>query len=143
MCKGRNIPRSLSVLFGCALAASIWSSATSSSGQTQDKTASERGQTNAPTGIYATDAPVRLRLRLDTNGVYEVRDELGKQQGTWQWDGKKREFWLKPSTGKFSFELRRLRVDRYDPNCLQWIPVPAVDIGGGAVDYVRFIRQKD
>jgi hypothetical protein len=49
--------------------------------------------------------------------------------------------------GRFPFGLRRLRVDRDDPNCLQWIPVLSGSGSGagwaGTIDYVRFIRQKD
>jgi hypothetical protein len=85
---------------------------------------------------------VRLTLHLGTNGTYEVRAESQKQQGTWTWDSKHREFRLRPTPGKFPFDLRRLRVDRDDPDCLQWIPVPPVTGGAGAIDYVRFKRQK-
>jgi len=67
----------------------------------------------------------------------------GTQHGTWGWESKRREFRLKPVRGKFPFDLRRLRVDRDNPQCLQWIPVPPPGAQAGAIDYVRFIRQKD
>jgi hypothetical protein len=82
-------------------------------------------------------------LDLATNGTYEVQTEMHRQEGTWKWDSKRREFRLKPTPGRFPFDMRRLRVDRGDPACLQWIPVPAVGGSAGAIDYVRFIRQKD
>jgi hypothetical protein len=142
---GCYMSAAFSVIFGCALAVSIWSSAISCAGQTQGTPPSERTQTNAPTGTYATGAPLRLTLHLGANGTYEVQAELHRQQGTWEWDGKQREFRLKPTPGNFPFDLRRLRVDRVDPACLQWIPVSAGSgIGlAGAIDYVRFIRRKD
>ena len=86
---------------------------------------------------------MRLTLHLGTNGSYEVQCDRGTQRGTWAWDRKQREFRLKPTAGKFPFDLRRLRADRDDPDCLQWIPVSPVKGGGGAIDYVRFNRQKD
>ena len=135
--------RAFSFILGCALAVIFWSSAISCAGQTQGATPPEPSQTNAPTGTYATGAPVRLALHLGTNGTYEVQADLHRQQGTWKWDSKQREFRLKPTPGKFPFDLRRLRVDRDDPHCLQWIPVTTVGGGAEAIDYVRFIRQKD
>ena len=127
------------------MAVSICSLAISCGGQRQGATPPEPSQTNAPTGTYATGAPVRLTLHLGTNGTYEVQAQHfdGQQQGTWKWDSKQREFRFKPTPGKFPFDLRRLRVDPDDPHCLQWIPVTTVGGGAGAIDYVRFIRQKD
>src|SRR3974377_1261571 len=115
--------RAFSVIFGCALAGTICSSAICCAGPTQGTTPAARTQTNAPTGTYATGAPVRFTLHLGTNGTYEVQAELHRQQGTWKWDSKQREFRLKPIPGKFPFDLCRLRVARDDPHCLQWISV--------------------
>jgi len=137
------MPRASSVLFSCALIGSIWLSAHCCPGQTQETPKPKPSQTNVPTGTYATGSPVRLALHLDTNGTYEVQSDRCTQRGTWEWDRKQRELRLKPTAGKLPFDLRRLRVDRDDPDCLQWIPAPPVTRGTGAMDYLRFKRQKD
>jgi len=142
MYKHGYMRRTSSIVFRCALIASIWLCAISCPGQTQETARPKQSQTNAPTGTYTTGSPVRLTLHLGTNGTYEVQRDGGTQRGTWEWDRKEREFRLKPAAGKFPFDLRRLRVDRDDPDCLQWIPVPPVTGGAGAIDYVRFKRQK-
>jgi hypothetical protein len=141
-CAHRYMSQVSFILLRSALVASIWLCAISCPGQAQETTTPRQSQTNAPTGTYATGSPVRLTLHLGTTGTYEVQCDLGTQHGTWEWDRKQREFRLKPTPGKFPFDLRRLRLDRDDPECLQWIPVPPVASGAGAIDYVRFKRQK-
>lgn len=121
----------------------MWSSANPCAGQTQGAPPSDPTQTNAPTGTYATGAPLRLTLHLATNGTYEVQTDIHRQKGTWKWDSKLREFRLKPTSGQLPFDMRRLRVDRDEPACLQWLPVSGGGGSAGTIDYVRFIRQKD
>jgi hypothetical protein len=118
----------------------------------EETTAPKQNQTNAPTGTYATTSPIPMTVRLITNGTYEAtcdgQDKRGSQTGTWQWDAQRREFRLKPTAGNFPFALRRLRVDKHEEECLQWIPegsmiAPAAVGGVGAIDYVRLKRQKN
>jgi hypothetical protein len=101
-------------------------------------------QTNAPTGVYAVSSPIPFILVLRTNGTYEVRwPDVSTNGGKWQWNCEKQEFRLTPPNKEFPFDLRRLRLDRDDQNCLQWIPVPTPGPSGAkeVVDYLRFKRQ--
>ncbi len=129
--------------YGFAWVAGIWLFATACPGLPQSAQVHENTQTNALAGTYVAGIPVRLTLELRTNGTYEVQSERATQRGTWAWDAKRLEFSLRPTSGKFPFELRRLRVDRHEPGCLQWLPVSPLNGGPGAIDYVRFMRQKD
>ena len=112
-------------------------------------------KSKAPTGLFvsATSLHITFTVRLETNGYYQVRAESGspigiqEQQGTWNWNALKQEFLLTPGTnsGAFHYEFRRLRVDRQEPDMLQWIPLrSAGGTGGfvdGAIDYVKFKRK--
>lgn len=104
-------------------------------------------QAKVPTGIYSVATPVRLTLTLETNGTYELRSDLSAQRGKWQhgkwhWNSKDQEFRLTPTSKEFPFDVRRLRVDRDDPMCLQWIPVGAASgRTSGTIDYLRLRRQ--
>jgi bla regulator protein BlaR1 len=105
----------------------------------------------APAGIYVSASAIgNLTVRLDPGGDYSVRLEspppTGSQteQGTWEWNSPNQEFLLTPSAtnGHFHFEFRRLRVDRHEPGVLEWLPLRGADASEGAIDYVRFRRQK-
>jgi hypothetical protein len=112
-------------------------------------------KSKAPTGLYVSGTPTSITFtaRLETNGNYQVSAELGspigsqKQEGTWKWNALKQEFLLTPRTnnGAFRYELRRLRVDKQEPDTLQWIPLRGVGGPGGAVegaiDYIKFKRK--
>ena len=108
----------------------------------------------APTGVYVsgTFLPANFIVNLQTNGEYEVRAESSAllprqvQRGKWNWDERRREFLLTPSTNRadFHYLFRRLRVDRREPDTLQWIPLRSgITTGGGAIDYVRFKRKTE
>ena len=111
-------------------------------------------KSSAPTGVYvsATSVGTGFTVRLDDSGDYLVRAEsdslppLGSQsqQGRWVWNEQRQEFLLTPnaSSGRFQFEFRRLRVDKHEPDTLQWIPLHGAGASAGAIDYVRFKRQK-
>jgi hypothetical protein len=136
-------------VLGSRLIFGIWLCCVYCPAQAQEKPTSAPSETNAPTGTYTAETPVRIVLHLGTNGTYEVQCALAdrqKQQGTWEWNGAQKEFRLSPTAGKFPFELRRLRVDRQEPGCLQWIPLAQYGptLGEvGVIDYVRFRCQKD
>jgi hypothetical protein len=106
------------------------------------------GQFSAPTGTYvavpsrpdyspfALTAPTNeiplFTLRLETNGTYVAEalrppprafeDLIGRrpdvQRGIWRWDAQRLEFQLEP--GDFVFYIKRLPVDKRDPNRLVW-----------------------
>jgi hypothetical protein len=105
--------------------------------------AAEQPRSKPPTGFYSLGDPVRLTVQLDANGSYEARSDRSSQRGTWKWDEQQRELLLTPRSGNLPFALRRLRVDRDDPDGLQCIPVPPVTAGAGALDYLRLKRQKN
>ena len=108
-------------------------------------------KSNAPTGLYvsAMFLPSALTVRLETNGLYQVREESGRptgsqhEEGTWKWNAEKQEFQLTPKTnsGGFRYEFRRLRADKQESNTLQWIPLHGAGGSGGAIDYIRFKRK--
>lgn len=105
-------------------------------------------QSPAPTGTYAPPRPVRknlfglmetngvpaFTLRLETNGTYVAQASKPHYsqgingtglfsypdvaRGTWRWDARAREFLLEP--GKFTFDIKRLPVDKRNPNHLVW-----------------------
>jgi hypothetical protein len=118
--------------------------------------ASTAAQTNSeetlkskpPTGVYVSaTSPFAFTVRLETNGNYQVREELGpigsaQEQGTWKWNAQSQEFQLTPTTndGGFHHEFRRLRLDEQESGTLQWIPLRGVGALPGAVDYVRLRR---
>lgn len=138
------------VCFGWALVVSSWLSAFSVT-QAQEKAAPDRDRTNAPAGRYIADAPVRIMLRLHTNGTYEATCDQDKpavsQTGTWQWDAQRQEFRLKIKEREFSIcfatvtrEQARRGMPAMDSGRSMIAPVA---VGGlGAKDYVRFKRQK-
>ena len=105
--------------------------------------------TNAPTGVYVSlsDRPERFTVELRSNGVYSVLAtglRTNSQTGVWRWDALKRQFSLTPSTngGTFDYQFRVLRVDKRQPETLQWIPLGGIGQASGAIDYVRF-KKKD
>lgn len=126
-----------------ALVASLSLLAVSCHRPVRQSAAAQQARSGPPTGRYCSGPPVPLTVVLYTAGAYEVRSDRRSQRGLWKWDEQHQEFSLVPLSEGFPLALRRLRVDRDDPNCLQWIPVPLVTSGGGALDYVRFKRQKD
>ena len=130
----------LSVFFGCALIVNGWFYG---SGQTTN--AAAQSETNAPTGTYSTTSLVEIKLHIRTNGIYEAQCDRGTQRGRWTWDSKQRELQLTPATGEFPYSLRRLRVDKREPDCLQWLPFSRGRgfSWEGALDYVRFRHQKE
>jgi hypothetical protein len=135
------MPRPLSVTFFYALVASLSLVSFSLHGESEQPLA-KQVQAKAPTGIYSVETPVRLTLTLETNGTYELRSDLSVQSGKWHWNLKKQEFRLTPTSKEFPFDLRRLRVDRDNPQYLQWIPVEATSgSASGAIDYLRLKRK--
>jgi hypothetical protein len=106
------------------------------------------GKFLAPTGTYApvtsrpdyssfalinsTNEVPLFTLRLETNGTYiaealrppprAFEDLVGShpdvRRGTWRWDAQRLEFQLEP--GDFVFYLKRLPLDKRDPNRLVW-----------------------
>ncbi|HWX20913.1 MAG TPA: hypothetical protein VN578_13520 [Candidatus Binatia bacterium] len=115
----------------------------SSSTLAQEKKALPIAQSEAPVGSYAhfrqVDSPFAptnrvclFTLRLETNGTYSA--ECGEKQviqdgdifrlrpvvarGTWQWEAQNQEFQLEP--GDFTFYIKRLPVDKHNPNHLVW-----------------------
>jgi hypothetical protein len=102
---------------------------------------------NAPTGLYVSEiGPSWFIVRLNTNQEYQVYSTpfTNIQEGRWKWDAKRQEFLLTPvtNTNSFGLEFRRLRVAPHESDTLQWIP-----LGGGAapgaIDYIRFKRQRE
>lgn len=111
--------------------------------------AEANGNTNAPTGRYASisDLPEQFVVQFNTNGTYKVQTtglRTNSQSGVWRWDDKKLQFQLTPTTNstRFEYEFRQLRVDPRQPDTLQWIPVHNIGASGGALDYVR-LKRKD
>jgi hypothetical protein len=132
------------MMFGILLAciASPWRATA------QQKATPAPNQSSAPTGTYAPPSPVRrnliglletngvaaFTLRFETNGTYvaeasEPRHSHGIDgtglfsypdvaRGTWRWNAQTREFLLEP--GEFTFYLKRLPVDKGNPNHLVW-----------------------
>ena len=119
-------------------------------GSAQQKEAATDDRSIPPTGTYAPPIRTSLResspfappvptnqvplftLRLETNGTY-VAEALNPppgpfvaltgrgpavRRGTWRWDPQKGEFQL--SSGEFVFYIKRLRVDKRDPDRLVW-----------------------
>ncbi len=64
------------------------------------------------------------------------------QKGKWKWDNQREEFLLNDGD-VWHFKFRRFRVDKQQPDTLEWVPL----IGGGNVvgvyPTVRFKRQGD
>ena len=111
--------------------------------------AGTNGDTNAPTGLYASvsDLPERFVVQLSTNGTYKVHAtglRTNSQSGVWKWDDKRQQFLLTPdpNNSSFSYEFRRLRVDQRQPDTLQWLPLHGTVTMEGAIDYVR-LKRKD
>lgn len=109
-------------------------------------------KSSAPTGVYVSATPVGgFTVRLDASGDYLVSAESlvpggnQNQKGRWVWNAQRREFLLTPNTtvnGHFQFEFRRLRVDKHEPDTLQWIPLHGVRTSAGTIEYVRLKREK-
>ena len=105
--------------------------------------------TNAPTGLYvAVLNAERFTVDLKTNGVYRVEVagiRTNSQTGVWKWDEERRQFSLTSNTNStaFPYRLRVLRVDRREPDTLQWIPALGTGTVAGAIDYIRFRRKRE
>jgi hypothetical protein len=117
-------------------------------GLAQQAGVSAAGQFSAPIGTYvpavsrpdyspfalitSTNEVPLFTLRLETNGTYiaealrppprAFEDLVGRQpdvkRGTWRWDAQRSEFELE--RGDFIFYIKRLPVDKRDPNRLVW-----------------------
>lgn len=116
-------------------------------GLAQQKAASSGDQAAPPKGTYAyftvqpyspfvpTNRVPLFTLCLETNGTYLAKytqervptqdgdlvrllPRTNTAQGTWRWDAQTREFQLEP--GDFIFYIKRLPVDKADPNRLVW-----------------------
>ncbi len=135
---------SLCIVFGILLVcvASPWGATA------QQKATLAPKQYPAPTGTYAPPPPMRrnlfglletngvpaFTLRLETNGTYVAEASKPRYspsidgtrlfsypdiaRGTWRWDAQTREFSLEP--GKFTFYIKRLPVDKGNPDHLVW-----------------------
>ncbi len=107
----------------------------------------------APTGFYVSVAEISptISMRFDTNGQYQV--EIGpcgplgcmSQKGKWKWDEQKEEFLLstKDPVGLWHFEFRRFRVDKQEPDTLEWASLNRAGNVLGVYPTVRFKRQGD
>jgi len=117
-------------------------------GLAQQREAIASGRFSAPTGTFvpvrshpdyslfaliaATNEVPLFTLRLETNGTYVAEaleppprafeDLIGRhpdvKRGTWRWDAQRLEFQLEP--GDFVFYIKRLPVDKLNPNRLVW-----------------------
>ena len=117
-------------------------------GLAQQREAIASGRFSAPTGTFvpvrshpdysvfaliaSTNEVPLFTLRLETNGTYVAEaldppprafeDLIGRhpdvKRGTWRWDAQRLEFQLEP--GDFVFYIKRLPVDKLNPNRLVW-----------------------
>jgi hypothetical protein len=113
-------------------------------------------QTNAiakpktPTGFYVSVAEISptISIKFDTNGEYQV--EIGpcgplgcmSQKGKWKWDNQREEFLLNDGD-VWHFKFRRFRVDKQQPDTLEWVPLIGDGNVVGVYPTVRFKRQGD
>ena len=137
------IPLSFSIVLGILLACVALPR-----GATAQQKTTAPYQFSAPTGTYAPPRPVRrnlfglmetngvpgFTLRLETNGTYVAESSTPRYsqgidgtslfgypdiaRGTWRWDAQTREFILEP--GKFTFYIKRLPMDKGNPDHLVW-----------------------
>jgi hypothetical protein len=113
-------------------------------------------QTNAiakpktPTGFYVSVPEISptISIKFDTNGEYQV--EIGpcgpmgcmSQKGKWKWDNQREEFLLNDGD-VWHFKFRRFRVDKQQPDTLEWVPLIGDGNVVGVYPTVRFKRQGD
>lgn len=105
----------------------------------------------APTGFYVSVAEISptFSIRLGTNGEYQV--EIGpcgplgclSQKGKWQWNEQQEEFLLTPTApvDLWHFDFRRIRVDKVEPQTLQWVPLIGTANVLGVYRSVKFRRH--
>ena len=133
--------KNIYLAFSCILSALLLSCIVPQNSSAQEKHAQATAQTGAPTGTYTCPDEIRsgafpfattnsvpvFTLRLETNGTYVANsaiytDSYGRHpdvaRGTWRWDAQNREFLLEP--GSFTFYIKRLQLDKSNPNRLIW-----------------------
>ena len=105
----------------------------------------------APTGFYVSVAEISptFSIKFGTNGEYQVQigpcGPLGclSQKGEWKWDDQREEFLLTPRAPAdlWHFDFRRFRVDKQEPDTLQWVSLYGAGNVLGMYHSVRFRRQ--